>query len=513
MSTIIIDNLFGGISQLANFAPKGSYDSGIAIDLDMPITDVAGKPSGFIRPTAMEKFTGSTVTSAVKWIITNPKDTTIRAYGTNGLIHSISSSLSMNADIGTPTNGAGNGAAYYDNYNYYATPTDISREGPLNGTPALTNNYWNTTLGKAVLTNTTYPSINGVEMPNHVMHRHTDNKLYICDVLSNTAPNTNKGALHYITSSKTTVEGDTNASSSYNALDLGYGYYPTTIGSLGTDLVTAGIEGVSTTVAQSRSFLTFWDTTSVSFSKIIQKEFPDPLITAVQNVNGTLFVFSGSATGGCRLTAFAGGYTGQPIFYDPTMLPPLQGAVDSDGDRLVWGTTITYPEAAAVVMGYGSRYGTMGKAVHCILKSTSAGATQIVSAVKHVIQGGFRQPIVAWADASSQGIDKLSTTYGTSVFRSEVFRVGSKFNINEIRIPLAQTLGANMTITPKIIENGSTVATLPVINNTNYPSKKVILQRPSTLCENSFQLELRFTGTALCTVALPIRIEIEPRQD
>lgn len=509
MSTIIIDSILGGISQIKNFAPKSGFDTSIAIDPDMPSTDSVGKPSGYLRPTAMEKFSGSSVTANCNWLVTNPKDSNTYTYLSNGLVNSISSSLSMNSDVGTPTSGAGNGAAYYDNYLYLATPTNISRYGPLNGSPSITNSYWTSTLSKAALTDTTYPTVNGVVMPNHVMHRHTDNKLYIADVLSNTTANTNKGSLHYITSSKTTVEGDTNSASSYNALDLGYGYYPTAIGSYGTDLVTAGIEGTNTSIMQSRAFLTFWDATSTSFQKLIQIEYPDPLITAMKNVNGVLYVFSGSATGGCRLTAFLGGYSFQEIFYDPTMYPPLAGAVDGILNRVIWGTTVSYPETANVVMAYGSKYSAMGKGVQCILK-TSDGSR--ATAVKYVVQNGYMQPLVAWG-GSTYGIDKLSTTYGTSVWRSEVFRVGKKFNIVGLRIPLAQAMAGNMTITAKIYENGSLVETLPTINNTNYPSAKVVGMNPKVLCDNSFQLELRWTGTVLATVGLPIKIDIIPRED
>lgn len=513
MADVRIETILGGQSQIQNFALKGGFDTSIAIDPDMPIADSVGKPSGFIRPTSMEKFSGSTITSAVKFLVTNPKDSNIYAYAENGLVHSISSSLSMNSNVGTPTSGAGNGAGYYDNYLYLATPTNISRYGPLDGSPSITNSYWTSTLSKAALTNTTYPSINGRVMPNHVMHRHTDNKLYICDVLSNTTANTNKGAVHYITSSKTTVEGDTNSASAYNALDFDYGYYPTCIESYGTDLVVAGFEGTNTTTEQSRAWVTFWDTTSSSFQKLIQVEFPDPLITAMKNVNGTLYVWSGSATGGCRLSVFIGGYSFQELWYNKDMYPPLAGAVDGKLNRVIWGTTISLPEAATCVMAYGSLYQSMGKGVQNILKTTSAGSTSMVTALKYTTQNTFVSPIVCWADASSQGADKLSTTYNTSVWRSEIFRFGSPGVVNQIRIPMAQALSSNMTIVPKVIVDEGTSNTLTTINSTNYPGDRNIVIMPAVNFKHSFQIELRQTGSALCTVGLPISINIVPREE
>lgn len=515
LKTITIESVLGGISPSQYFGSKGQYMAGIGIDPDLPISDSDVRLSGYIRPSAMEKFSGSTITAAPLWLITNPKDTNTYCYDSSGKIYSIDSSLTVSAlNSGTAlTASIGNGGEYYDNYIYFRKNADVARYGPLNGSPSLTQTYWTSTLSKTALTSAAYPSIRGVQIPNGHMHRHTDNKLYMCDVTS-----ANKGVLHYIATSKTTVEGDTNNGSSYQALDFGYGYYPVVGESYGTDLAVALIEGVSTGSKQKSAALSFWDTTSSSFSKLIQVEFPDPLITAMKNVNGVLYVWSGYATGGTRLSRFIGGYSFEELWFDETMYPPLQGAVDAEMNRVIWGTATTYPDITASVIARGSRSAQLGNGIHNILKTTSAGTTPYVTALKYVqtTTNNFREPIVGWKDDSSQGIDKRSTsTYGTSVFRSGVQRIGIPFQVRKIRIPLAQIVASGQSCTVTIYtDNGSTSKVVSTINSTNYTqSQRMIEINPSGDTaiggHTDFFIELRFTGTVLMTVTLPLSITIE----
>lgn len=510
--TINIESIFGGLSPTQNFGTKNTYHASIGIDPDLPVSDSDVRLSGYIRPSAMEKFSSSTVTGTPLWLVPNPKDTNVYHYDSAGKVYSIDTNLSVSVVSSGLSSASGNGAEYYDNYIYFAKNTDIARYGALNGSPSITETYWTGTLGKTALTNTTYPTIRGISIPNHHMHRHTDNKLYICDVTSG-----NKGVLHYIKTSKTTVEGDTNDGSSHTALDFGYGYYPVIIESLDTQLAVALIEGTSTSVKQQRAAVSFWNTTSATFQKLIQVEFPDPLITAMKNVNGTLYVWSGYATGGCRLSRFIGGYSFEEVWYSEDTYPPLQSAVDAEMNRIVWGSATTYPESSASVFSYGSRSAAVGNGVHNILKSTSSGSNQLVTSVKYIQTTAFgtREPIVGWKDDSSQGLDKKSTTYGVSVFRSDVFRIGKPFQIKRIFLPLGQAVAANMTATVKAYtDNGSSNTTIATINSTNYAnSERNIVLYPSVNGYHDFFIEIRLSGTALLTFALPIRIELETKED
>ena len=510
-SIIKIENILGGRSNLQNFSTSGQFDSSIAIDPNLPATDSSIRNSGYLRPVSMSKFSGSEITGVPLWFVSNPKTTSTYLYANDGKVHTVTNTLSMGTALNSGTaltSSSGNGASYYDNYAYFAKNTDIARYGPLNGSPTLTQTYWSSTLSLTAPTNTTYPTLRGVQIPNHPMHRHVDNKLYFGDVNSS-----NQGILNYIKTTKTSVEGDTNNGSTYQALNFSYGQYPTCIESYGTDLAIGLIEQSETTspvTIQKNAKISFWDTTSVSYNKIIDKELPDPFITAMKNVNGILFVWTGNANGGVRLLKFVGGYSFIEVAYLEEGVPPMQGAVDHDFERLYWGGYTTYPESFAVMYALDI----VSNALQCVAKSTSSGATQNTTAVKFITQTNMTDgiPVIGWSDGTSKGLDSRSTTYGVSVFRSQKFRVGGKGQITKISIPLCQAVSSNMTLIPTIYTDNLTSSTsLTTINNTNYPnSDKLIVIRPLSLSFNyDFILELRWSGTALLTVALPITVEIE----
>lgn len=510
---ITIDSVFGGESATEFFSQKGQFQSSVAIDPDLPKDDSAVKTSGYLRPTSLAKFSASTVTSTPRWIVTNPKTQNIYVYAADGKVHTVDSSLAIGADVATLASASGNGAEYYDNYAYFAKNADVARYGPLDGSPAVTTAYWTSTLSLTAPTNTTYPSLNGVAIPNHPMHRHTDNKLYFGDVHAN-----GYGILSYVKTSKTTVEGDTNDSSAYNALDFGYGEYPTCLETYNTFLAVGLIEGTGTTTLQKPAKISFWDTTSASYSQITSVELPDPIITALRNVNGTLYAFTGNASGGFRVLRFGGGYSFDEIYYSEEGAPPFAGAVDHFLNRIIWGGYTTRPSTNAVVYAYGSKQKGIPMGVHKIYASTSAGATQNVTALKYVLHASNKQPgvIVGWKDGSSQGLDKISTTYGAAKFASETFRMGRPFQIKKVRFPLAQAVAANMTLIPKIyVDDASSSTALTTINSTNYASsERNVIQYPAGLTgKHNFYLELAWSGTVLLTAALPITIEGEYLDD
>ena len=532
-----VQSIFEGIAPSQYFARPGNYLAGVGIDPDLPMNDAVGnrQTSGLLRPSGYASFDSGNVNANPYWILTSPKTALVYTYLNNGRLISYNSSLAIASEtlIGTPTSGAGNGAAYYNNYLYLPTPTDISYYGPLNDTATLYNARWTgAALGtQTALTNTTYPSIRGSGvMPNHPMHVHTDNKLYFGDFLNGI------GLIHFIKTKRTTKEGDTNDGSTYAtasaSLDLPFGFMPTDIESWGNDIVVSAIQTTNSTLNQGRACLFFWDTASTSFYN--QVWLPDPLITALLNNNGKLYIFSGSiSTGtdvsnGYRISVYLGGQTTKQIYYSESGSPPLAGAVDAVGDRVVWGTfeqlpttTGASPEYYGVVMALGSKRHDVPQGVHGIINSKASGtaADGIVTAVKNVQQSSFAYPkfVVGWRDSANFGLDSQSTTYGTSIWRSQMFNIGKKFKITRIRIPLAQAVAANMTITPKVFlddYSSSSTSGLTVINNTNYPnSERVVVFTPDISGDHNFCLELRSTGTALLVPLFPIEIEITDFND
>lgn len=514
---ISINNILGGWATSDYITRKGEFLSSIGIDPDMPADDNGNKPSGLIRPTSMAEFSGANVNAVPLWIFTNPKDNKIYVLLSNGKFISYTNLFASETLIATLTTCSGNGMAYYDNAFYLARNTNIGKYAPLHSSPSMDDDYWTAVLSKAVLVDTTYPSINGIEMPNHPMHRHTDNKLYIADVVGG------KGVLHFIKTKKTTNEGDTDDGSTASALDFGYGEYPTAIETHQTDLVIALIEGVDTTTKQKPAKLSFWNTTDDSFSSITSVELSDPLITALKNVNGVVYVFSGNAKGGCRVSKIVSGYQLEEIIYLPEVYPPLQGAVDHIFNRIAFGSNTVEPESSGSVFSLGAKEKQLPMGLHNIARLSLTGANPMITAIKYPTQDGAIPPLMIGGkdDAPAYNLEKYSTTYGNyNVFRSDVFIVDKEFTIEEIRIPFAQAIAANMTLKVKIYFDDASntpsagAKTLRTINNTNYPNGDRFVRLQSEIrCKNNFFIQLEWEGSSLLTVSMPLQITIDINED
>lgn len=514
--TITINSIFDGISQASMSSEKDQYLAAIAIDPDVPETDSAIKTAGVIRPVGYFRFNASLLDQPPLWIVTNPKNTKTYVYCNAGDLLSYDSSMASETLERAVSSSTGNGFAYYNNYLYYARNTDIGRYGPLNGSPSFNDVFWGTTLGLTALTNTTYPSTrNSVLYPNHPMHVHVDNKLYFGDFRDG------KGIISYIKTSKTTDEGDTNNGSTSGALDLPFGYMPTALASYSNFLVIAASQTSNSTVNQGPSALFFWDTTSTSFTRVVN--LPDPLCSALRYQNGVLYIWSGNLQGGVRFSRYVGGDFIQTLKFLEEGHPPLAGAVESYGNRVMWGGFTTYPENTASVYAYGSKSDLFPRGLHNIARtSVTASATNgVVTALKNVLQtnGSIPEFIIGSTDGTTPTLDKRTTAfYGSNpqVWRSKVFNVGQSFKVNRIKLRFAQSVGANMTLIPKLFfdnETSSQVGT--TINNTNYANSEKFVTMTSdnfsntVAAKNNFFLELRWSGNSLLSVLLPITIEIE----
>ena len=528
MPKISINSILGGHCPTTHYAQADQFRASLGIDPGQPMDDADSAystiASGLLRPSSCQKFSGSTITSAPLWLVPNPKTAYIYVYDANSSAYTIDATMTTVtalADGGT-LSGLGNGAEYYDNYLYLATNTDIARYGPLNGSPLFTGTYWTTGLSKAALTNTVYPTTykNNLRLPNHVLKRHSNGKLYIADVVGN------NGTLHYIATKKTTVEGDTDNASTLNALTFGYGLWPTAMESYSENLAIAFYEGSSSNLKQARAKLAFWDTTSTSFNTIVWVEFPDQVITAMKNVNGVLYVVSGNFNArGFRVSKFIGGYSFQEVFYSETGEPCLPGAIDGILNRCLIGSHTTVPESDGCVYSVGLQKSALGQGIFNVMRSSGGTSSTSVTAVLEADNNekGFSVPIIGWSQAGegstgvSHGLDKQLTQYGNApqVFWSQMYRIGQPFRITRLKINTVQPITANMTIIPKIYtdDGNGTTYTYSIINSTNYSGKTSIVQRKEGVTGNhNFWLELRWTGTDLCTVHLPIDIEfvIEP---
>jgi hypothetical protein len=525
MPQIKIDNILGGQAPTTHFGTASQFRASLGIDPAQPLDDAdtvySTIGSGLLRPAASEKFSGSTIAAAPLWIKTNPKDSLIYVLDARGSAYTIDATITTVTalnDAGELSSGLGNGSEYYDNYMYWAKNTDIARYGPLNGAPTFNGTYLTGTRATTAMVNTAYPTTfkNNIQLPNHVMHRHSDGVLYFADVVDN------QGYVRTIVTSKTTVEGDTVKTA--DSLLFGYGLWPTSIESYGADLSVSLIEVSSTGLLQTRAKMAFWDTSSTRFNKITWVEFPDSLITAQKNVNGVLYVVSGNFhTKGFRVVKFIGGYSFQEVYYSETGEPCLQGGIDALLNRVVFGNHTTVPESDGCLYGLGLEKGSLSSGSFNLMRATGGDSSTSVTAVcfADATQMGFAVPIIGWTKAgegstgATHGLDKQGTAYNNapSVFWGPMIRVGQRFKVTKVTIPLAQAMAANMIITPKLYFDDGTAShdfNGVVINNTAYPGKKDIVLRPTGATGgHNFWLELRWTGSALCVVNLPIIIDFD----
>lgn len=517
---ITIDNVFGGWQPSTYAGEKGQFLSSVAIDPDVPLTDGSTdlKTAGVLRPVAYEKFSSTNVNALPIAIITNPKNTNVYVVLTNGRLISYNSSLGSETLVGTVTGSVAHGACYYNNYIYIfgtgASQNDVSRYGPLNNSPSLANGVWTgATLGsQTALVDTTYPTTrHSTEYLNHYAHVHVDNKAYFCDFSNG------QGLIHYIKTSKTTDEGDTNDGSTHDALDLPFGWYPYAIESYGNDLVIAATQVTDSSVRQGSSALFFWDTTSSSFSQIVP--IPDPFCTALKFANGVLYGLSGTTQGGVRLFRYLGGNTIQTLSYIADGHPPMQGAIEAFGNRIMWGSFTTDIANSASVFAYGSKSDLFPRGVHNIARSTvtATSSNGLIGAFKNFEQGAtFPKLLIAGTDGTNYNIDKKSTTYQTHIWRSKVYNVGRSFKVTNVSLRLGADVATNMTLVPKLFfdnEDASQAGT--TINSTNYDASQRFITMEATNFsgavsgKQNFFLELTWSGTALLPVWLPIEITIE----
>lgn len=538
VQTIRIESILGGEAPSSNFAAEDQFDRCLGIDPDWPLIDVDGTvlsennfaPSLVLRPTALANVS-SGLSDSPMWIKDQPKDGVTYVYGDAGSVYSINAILTTVTGLGDLNDGGnanGNGAAYYDNYMYFSRDTTIARYGPLNGTPAFTDDYWVNSLGLTALTEQSYPTlgIGSYKMPDHVMHRHTDGKLYIADVVGN------QGTLHYIKTTKASVEGDTNNGSTYDALNFGFGYWPTCMASYGEYLVIGIMEAGSTYQPRYKGAkLAFWDTTSERINFILDTEFAEPLITSIINVAGVLYIFTGTQTdsssdGGVRVLRYVGGNSLEEVVYIPNILPPRPGAIDHANGHIYFATgsnvsapDISISESIHASCVYKIRNVNTNPSVFnsFLTKSTGLGAPDAATALVVTFPNegpSHTFPIVGWEDGTTRGIDGfvVGSDSAGAFWRSQVFRVGQTFKVTKIRLPLGLPVAANMTLKVRInTDEYQNTHVVDTIDNTGqYSGKQNIILRPNGITgEHSFNIDLTWSGTVPLPVTLPITIEYE----
>lgn len=523
--TFRLDNILNGFSP-TQFGPQpsGTYDQAFGIDPDALTAASNKRTGGVISPVAYSKFSSTELTSTPMWITTTPKDQNTYVYGSGGIFVKYDSTLTSagSTSIGTPTSGAGNGMAYYNNYIYLATPVNVSRYGPLDNSPSLTNTWWTgaSCLNDAtkVLKDTTYPTIRQKALPNHAMKVHVDGFLYFCDVISNTYGTTavqGKGVIHRIGTKKTTDEGDTNNGSAYDVLELPFGFLPVGLETYGNDLaIVANTFGSSQSIRQGRTALFLWDTfASIPYKQI---NIPDPIVSAIYNNNGRLYVFSGNTTNGVRVSVYDGGDTLRQIAFFEEGNAPFQGAVDAFEDKLLFGGFMTYFGGEhCVAYSLGSKNSELPDVIHCPIVTSNLGVLPVVTALKYVQQSSNIRPIavVGWVDNTTSGLDKFDGS-GTllSRFRFKI-DVGRPFSLVSVRMPMDRTVTSATDINvTAFYDSASNSVAFTEVNNTNYSGDQVIAWKRPEIVVNGSQwvmLDFAWSGTRPNALLLPIEVDID----
>jgi len=147
----------------------------------------------------------------------------------------------------------------------------------------------------------------------------------------------------------------------------------------------------------------------------------------------------------------------------------------------------------------------------------AAYGESVITAVGKVLQNvTLPQFVFGGINASAQRLQKITTTYSFSVWRSAVYRFESPFDVVRISLTVYPAIAANMTVIPVLyFDDEASSSTGTTINSTNYPnSEREITLTPHNFSnavrgQKDFFLELQFDGTALATVGLPIIIDVE----
>lgn len=535
---IRITSILGGHAKTLYTAAPNEFQSSLGINPGISATQLntGGEVgvSGVLRPTAVRDLTAGVIPKPPMWFVKNPKSTSLPnplyVYCMNGSVFTLSAAGAVVAlsDTGLMSSATGNGAAYYDNYLYLAKNTDIARFGPLDGAPTFNGSYWQSTLGFSALNNTSYPTpyLGAGTMPNHVMHRHSDGKLYVADVQNN------QGVIHMISTSKTTTEGDTNAGSKQSTLQFGYGLWPTAIESYGSQLVIALYESASgVNMGSLPAKIAFWDTTSGAFNQITWDEFPDTFISAIKNINGVLYFISNAGlTGhGFRVTRYVGGYSFQEVAFIEDGSFPYPGAVDGNTNQLVMGANNSQIFGSSTnglpcVWSIGLAKNIAPNKIFNILRTSSGDS---ITALKFNQSDANNQNfMVGWStfvNTAINGIDVVgsvnSGTNQNSIWWSQRYQIGQRFQVKQITVPLVNQLNSGQTITPTLyFDNKHHSLALPAINlalmTAQGATNLAVIKVPAgnNYGETEFWLELVWSCTATTAnsaVKMPIVIDLE----
>lgn len=543
--TIRIESILGGIAPYRYVSSDNQYSNSYGIDPDASagIHLDGQNPGGILRNVQVQTLTGVPAGFPL-WIQTAPKENintpATFIYDSAGSVYTTDgSSISGLGDLNDGGSSHGNGSSYYDNYMYFARDTTIARYGPLNGTASFTDDYWVGTLGKTALeqmsqwTNGNIGPAIYQTYPSHCMYVHNDGRLYFTDTVSE------QGYVHYIATTKTSVEGDTDNGSRYQALDLPFGWYPTAISGSGSEIVIGAQSyktGTSSYAQRQSAKIIFWDGISDSPTRIIDKGLPGDSISALAYVNGVLHAFVYThAFGGSKVMRYVGGDVFEQVASLSYAGAPLPGGVLVKGQRLIFSSPVNVylnqtaqtTTTRASLFAIGSNI-TGGDTIHNISPTTIAtnniysigngfidtDGTSILMGTQGTVKG-----VQYTYTGGSYASENISASLSQE-WTSKYFTIGQRFKILSVTWQHLEAVDQYTGITPSIMtdnQNGifqGETNGLPVVTNSNYSGLyRIKLQLVGVTGTHGFQLRLVWTGMKRDAINLPITIEYETYND
>lgn len=549
--TIRIESILGGVSDYLWGGGDDQFMYGYGIDPYEPVNDtatnLAEESSALnISATSTRRLLGiGSLADAVCWMVSEPisSSNNLFVYDVDGSVYTIENTGTNTqlTGIGDLTDGGssdGDGCAYYDNYMYFSRSTTVARYGPLNGTPTFTDDFWVATLGKTALADngTLYGNMGpagsymGLYAAHHFLHAHSDGRLYIIDLVDGA------GTIHYIKTSQTTTPGDTDAGSTYNALNLPFGYVPVGMASFGEYLAIAvNVYGGTTSPSQEipgqNARVVFWDGVSDSPNFVVFNGITDTEITAIVNVAGELYVFThNSVDTSVRILKYLGGDFFQQVKFVNSRAP-LPGGVVADLNRLLFagGTKVftTHPSYSEMPGVYSLEPSGDGFSLQMIAGSTNSNtSTNVCTALargKHTPLSSRNSVFFATRSGAGNYIEENRSVVDPHNVRSEwmskYYRINKRFKVTKIAFGIPNL--DSDTITPYIytdfIKNEYTGATYALPPLSVFDGRSRVVLRPNGV-EGFHGFCLRFvfdttSGNAGESVALPIDIELEIYDD
>lgn len=510
---IQINSILGGISPTLTLGAEDQYYDAIGIDPEAigSVGGITAKALGAVMPTFQSTIlSNSTLGEAPMWVTGSLQSTGVFVYGSSGSVYALSAAFALDGDGSQwkPTNGAGNGSVAYGDYQYFATPTDIFRLGPLSSTAPVIQIFWTGSAGvaQAALTNTGYPIVNTFTYPNHVMHAHNDGSVYLTDYDSGVG----KIRSFSISSAGATSVG--------TALELPPGLIPTDIKSYGTDLAIscspATAYGAGTIPKSANSALVLWDTVADSYYRVVT--INEALATALVNKNGELHILAGNVDTDVKLLKYLGGESFRVLAVLNEGSPPPACAVDSIGDAVFFGGYVSQPITAGGVFSYGYRSGQLKPALHMPMRiSDTLNTLPIVTCLKSIRRSAY--PIYGWrtTETATFGLEQISST-GTqaSRWRTKVYNIGKRFRITRIRIPMVVAVATGDSVSIRVLVDSGSVATtgLKTLNATNFPNSERICDFnfvAGVVGYSNFYIQFTFEGTNRQGFSFPITIDYE----